>query len=88
MYARFALVAVALLAAACTVDEREWMKVTQSYTTAEFQRDHKECSRKGDLSEPCMRERGWVPVNPVKEGDGKPISMDPLQNRGGGRGRY
>ena len=47
-------------------DDREWMKVNQQYTTAEFQRDHKQCSKKGDLDDACMRERGWVPVHPSK----------------------
>lgn len=56
-------------------DNREWMKVDQRYTTAEFQRDHKECSRKGDLDDPCMRQRGWVPVNPSRTE--APPPMDP-----------
>ena len=42
-------------------DDREWMKVDRRYTKEEFQRDHKECTRKGDLDEACMRQRGWVP---------------------------
>jgi hypothetical protein len=61
-------------------DDREWMKVNQSYTKAEFQRDHRECSRKGDLDEACMRQRGWVAVNPSKSEPPKP--PDPLQQRG------
>ena len=52
----------------CTAsDDREWMKVNQPrWTTQEFVRDHKECSRAGKLDEPCMRQRGWVPVTPSK----------------------
>lgn len=65
-------------------DDREWMKVAQPrWTKEEFQRDYKECSRSGDLNEPCMRQRGWVPVNPTREE--APKSMDPLPR---GRGRY
>jgi hypothetical protein len=87
MSARLApLIAFACLAlAACgSLDSREWMKTEQQrYTKAEFQRDYKDCSRKGDLDESCMRQRGWVPVNPTKEE--APKSVDPLQK---GRGRY
>ncbi len=73
--------------AGCTAqDTREWMKVDRRYTTQEFQRDHRDCSRKGDLDEACMRQRGWVSVNPSKA-DEPPPSMDPLP-RGGSRGRY
>jgi hypothetical protein len=86
MLARFALV-IALsclgLVACSALDSREWMKIDQRYTKQEFQRDHKECSRKGDLDEPCMRQRGWVPVNPTKEE--APKNVDPLPRS---RGRY
>ena len=67
--------------AACSAhDDREWMKVNQRYTKQEFQRDHKECSRKGDLDDACMRQRGWVSVNPSKSEPQK--SPDPLPQRG------
>lgn len=70
---------------ACSArDEREWMKVDRRYTKQEFQQDYKDCSRKGDVDDSCMRQRGWVPVNPTKEE--APKSMDPLPNRQ--RGRY
>ena len=75
----------ALAIAGCSAhDDREWMKVGTHYTKAEFQRDHKECSRKGDLDEACMRQRGWVAVNPSKSEPQKPT--DPLQGRR--RGSY
>ena len=38
----------------CVTDEREWMKLNERYTVAEFQRDR----------EACMKSRGWVAVNP------------------------
>ena len=66
-------------------DDREWMKVDRRYTKEELHRDYKDCTRKGDLDEPCMRQRGWIPVNPTKEE--APRSMDPLQ-KGTGKGRY
>jgi hypothetical protein len=87
MMARLApLLALACLGlAACSaLDNREWMKTEQRYTKAEFQRDYKECSPKGDLDESCMRQRGWVPVNPTKQE--APRSLDPLQGKT--RGRY
>jgi hypothetical protein len=53
--------------AACgTHDTRDWMKVNQRYTTQEFQRDYRECGRDDKTFEPCMRQRGWVPVTPSK----------------------
>jgi hypothetical protein len=86
MLARLApLVALACLGlVACgSLDSREWMKIDQRDTKADLQRDHKACSKKGDVDESCMRQRGWVPVNPTKEE--APKSMDPLSR---GRGRY
>jgi len=65
-------------------DDREWMKVDRRYTKEEFQRDYRECSRKGDLDDACMKQRGWVAVNPAKSE--KPQSVDPLPGRQ--RGRY
>jgi hypothetical protein len=46
-----------------SVDDRQWMKINQKYTTAEFQRDYTECSPKKTLDEDCMRSRGWVEVS-------------------------
>ena len=42
------------------------MKVNESYTTAEFQRDYAACSRRGTLDEACMRAKGWVDVKPSR----------------------
>jgi hypothetical protein len=64
-------------------DDREWMKVGAQYTKADFQRDHRECLKKGDLDEACMRQRGWVAVNPSKSEPQKPT--DPLGRPRGGR---
>ena len=82
----FFLVLSALGIAGCgATDDREWMKVgTPRWTKEEFQRDHRECSRKGDLDDACMRQRGWVAVNPSKSEPQKPT--DPLQGRR--RGNY
>ena len=48
----------------CVTDEREWMKLNQRYTVAEFQRDREDCMKSGKLDDACMRARGWVAVNP------------------------
>jgi hypothetical protein len=65
-------------------DDREWMKTgTERYTREDLQRDHRECSKRGDLDDACMRQRGWVPVNPTKSEAQRP---DPLGGRQ--RGRY
>jgi hypothetical protein len=60
------LVVIGIVAAGCTVD-KQWMKVGESYTTAEFRRDYADCSKKsGDLDEDCMRAKGWVEMKPTK----------------------
>jgi hypothetical protein len=48
----------------CVTDEREWMKLNQRYTVAEFQRDREACMKSGKIDDTCMRSRGWVAVNP------------------------
>jgi hypothetical protein len=45
---------------------REWMKINETYSTAEFRRDHATCTKSGTLDGACMRSRGWVDVNPSK----------------------
>jgi hypothetical protein len=42
------------------------MKVGESYTTAEFRRDHADCSKTGTLNEDCLRGRGWVEMKPSR----------------------
>jgi hypothetical protein len=80
----FLVVFAALGTLACTAsDNREWMKVNQRYTTQEFVRDHKACSRDGKPDEACMRQRGWVPVNPSKADSDPPAEAIPRS-----RGRY
>jgi len=72
------VVLVALASCACgSSDTREWMKLNQTYTTAEFQRDLKECTIKGKLDDECMKARGWVAVTPPKAEQKKedPLSL-------------
>ena len=59
------LALAALLAAGCATDDRQWMKLTEKYTTEEFRRDHSACSKGGKLDDGCMRGHGWVAVNPA-----------------------
>lgn len=63
---RASILAAGLLGACAGPSQTQWMKVNESYTTAEFQRDHAACSKSGTLDEPCMRARGWVAVKPSR----------------------
>lgn len=65
-------VILALAAAGCSYDERQWLKVDQKYTTDEFRRDHASCMKDGKLDDNCMRSRGWVAVNPAGKPEGTP----------------
>ena len=62
-----ALLVVAAALAACAT-EKQWMKVGEPYTTAEFRRDYADCSKtkNGNLDEECLRGRGWVDMKPSK----------------------
>lgn len=73
----FVVLLAALVSGACGSDTREWMKLDSNYTTAEFQRDIKECTVKGKLDDDCMKARGWVAVTPPKPDQKKedPLSM-------------
>jgi hypothetical protein len=52
---------------ACVADSKDWMKVgDQKFTKAEFQKDYRECIKDRAVDEACMRDRGWVSVNPSK----------------------
>ncbi len=44
--------------------ERQWQKIGQPYSVAEFQRDKAECTREKKLDFGCMRARGWIDVSP------------------------
>ena len=62
------------------LDTRDWMKIeNQRYTKEEFQRDYRDCAKDEKTFEPCMRQRGWVPVSPSK--------ADTQQPEPPGRGR-
>lgn len=58
------IVSVALALGGCASQEKEWMKLDQRYTVAEFRRDYAACSESGDLDEHCMKGKGWVAVSP------------------------
>ena len=70
--------AVSALVTGCSAsDDRQWMKINERYTTAEFQRDFVDCSKTGKLDEDCMRARGWVAVTPKAE---KSLDMSDPRN--------
>lgn len=53
-----------ILAGCGGYSDTQWMKVNESYTTEEFRRDHKACSKGIVLDEACMRAKGWVDLKP------------------------
>lgn len=65
----FGLGLAAVLAGCASGDDREWMKISEKYTTEEFRRDYAECSKGGKLDEDCMKRRGWVAVTTPKQED-------------------
>lgn len=75
-----------LLAGCGPADDREWMKVGQRYTTEEFRRDYRDCSKDGRLDDECMKSRGWVAVTPGKVEE-KPVDQPQAPSLRGGR-RY
>ena len=75
---------VAVAVVGCADRPKEWMKVNQQYTSADFRRDYDVCSKSGKLDEACMRSRGWVAVSPGRE-EKKP---EPQPIPGQPRGRY
>src|SRR5207245_1104014 len=62
---------ITLAMTACGTDTREWMKLNQTYTTAEFRRDLQQCTVKGKLDDDCMKARGWVAVGGARGGGGR-----------------
>jgi len=58
--------AASALAGCASSSTSQWMKVNEPYTTAEFQRDHAACSKRGALDDECMRTKGWVDLKPSR----------------------
>ena len=78
------LVAVASLAGCGTEDDRQWMKINERYTAADFRRDLTACTKNGTLNDDCMRAHGWVALTPKVE---KPaFNRDDPRNYSPGRG--
>ena len=73
-----AIVVAGILTGCSSSSDRQWMKINERYSTAEFQRDHAACSKGGALDETCMRNRGWVDVNPSKAD--KPPDPEPARS--------
>lgn len=49
---------------ACSLDpEKQWYKPSGSYTSAEFDRDTRTCTKDRVLNEECLKARGWVPLS-------------------------
>ena len=73
-----AIVLGAVIAGCATSSGREWMKINEKYSTADFRRDHAACTKGGSLDDACMRSRGWVDVNPSKAE--KPVEPEPSRS--------
>ena len=60
--------AVGVVALSACTTPKQWMKVGEPYTTAEFRRDYAECTKTKDgaLDDDCLRARGWVEMKPSK----------------------
>jgi hypothetical protein len=76
---RLILVIAAVALAGCAAEpDKQWYKAS-SYTVAEFQRDRDACTKNGVLDEPCLRQRGWIPLSADKE---KPVQPpEPVKGR-------
>jgi hypothetical protein len=58
------VVALALSLGACSLDpEKQWYKPNGNYTSADFDRDSKACTKDRVLIEDCLKQRGWVPLS-------------------------
>jgi len=75
------ILGIGIVVSSCAMDEREWMKIDQKYTTADFRRDLAECTIKGKLDEECMKVRGWVAVAPPKTEQKKDDPLAPPSGR-------
>lgn len=59
----FVVVASCVLAGCSTERDRQWYKPNANYTVAEFTRDRDACTKGTVLDEPCMKQRGWIPLS-------------------------
>jgi hypothetical protein len=79
----FLLLVVAFAAGACSLaPERQWYKPGQNYTVADFQRDQKTCTKKGEIDDGCLKERGWVPLSGDPEKPPKTLEQQERERRG------
>jgi hypothetical protein len=80
----FSCMVAGLLTGCGGYTDTQWMKVNQSYTTEEFRRDHKACSKGIVLDEACMRAKGWVDLKPSardRAADSPPATPAPQDYR-------
>ena len=85
---RRVLLIAAVAAAAftgCASDDRDWMKLNEKYTTEDFRRDLKTCTRNDKLDDACMQRLGWVSVS--KGRDDKPADPYGSAQQGRSKGR-
>lgn len=61
-----AVVLGSVISGCAASSDRQWMKINEQYSTADFRRDHAACMKGNTLDDACMRSRGWVDVSPSK----------------------
>jgi PBP1b-binding outer membrane lipoprotein LpoB len=55
---------LALSLGACSSDaDKQWYKPAGNYSTAEFDRDSRACTKNRQLDEECLKQRGWVSLS-------------------------
>lgn len=57
------LTVMTVLLAGCATDDRDWMKLNEKYTTEDFRRDLKTCTKNDTVDDACMQRLGWVSVS-------------------------
>jgi hypothetical protein len=60
-----AVLALGVLVTGCQSlePERQWYKPSGNYSSAEFERDSKTCTKSRILDANCMEQRGWVSLS-------------------------
>ena len=80
----FATLAAVVSLAGCATETKDWMKLNEKYTTEDFRRDLKTCTKNDQVDDACMQNLGWVSVS--KGRDDKPA--DPYAPAAQSRSKY
>jgi hypothetical protein len=63
--ALWGVLVVLVAVAGCTLGnpDKQWYKAGGEYTSADFERDRRACTRDRQLDEDCLRQRGWTSLS-------------------------